>query len=86
VDEDKNKKNQWFGPKRNGYGFSTLVAVIIIVGSVTLAHDMHPSWFKPKTIGSGFTPATWEGWLITLSPIVVILLVTIGIYLKQRKP
>lgn len=23
-------------------------------------------WFRPKRIGIGWTPATWEGWLVTL--------------------
>jgi hypothetical protein len=23
-------------------------------------------WFRPKTIGFGWTPATWEGWLVTV--------------------
>ena len=23
-------------------------------------------WFGPKRIGWGFTPRTWEGWLVTL--------------------
>jgi hypothetical protein len=22
-------------------------------------------WFRPKLIGYGFTPNTWQGWLIT---------------------
>jgi hypothetical protein len=29
-------------------------------------------WFRPKTIGPGWTPVTWQGWLITLLFCVVI--------------
>ncbi|PHS17703.1 MAG: hypothetical protein COA78_02975 [Blastopirellula sp.] len=25
-----------------------------------------PNWFRPKTIGWGLTPVTWQGWLYTL--------------------
>jgi hypothetical protein len=28
------------------------------------AHDPRP-WFRPKEMGPGWTPATWQGWLIT---------------------
>jgi hypothetical protein len=23
-------------------------------------------WFKPRTFGYGWSPATWEGWAVTL--------------------
>ena len=23
-------------------------------------------WFRPRKFGVGWTPATWEGWLVTL--------------------
>jgi hypothetical protein len=29
-------------------------------------------WFRPKIIGPGWTPVTWQGWLITLVFCVVI--------------
>lgn len=26
----------------------------------------HPrTWFRPKRLGFGYSPATWEGWLAT---------------------
>jgi ABC-type sugar transport system permease subunit len=28
-------------------------------------------WFRPKSFGYGATPVTWEGWLVTLSSVVV---------------
>ena len=28
-------------------------------------------WFKPRTLGYGWTPASWEGWTVTLVWIVV---------------
>ena len=29
-------------------------------------------WFRPKTMGMGWTPQTWQGWLITLVFVVLI--------------
>lgn len=31
-------------------------------------------WFKRKMYGWGWTPATWQGWLVTIIYIVLILL------------
>jgi uncharacterized integral membrane protein len=31
-------------------------------------------WFKRKTYGWGWTPITWQGWLITLLYIVLLLI------------
>ena len=28
-------------------------------------------WFRPKSVGYGATPVTWEGWLLTLGSMVV---------------
>ena len=28
-------------------------------------------WFRPKSIGYGWTPITWEGWAITLGSMIV---------------
>lgn len=28
-------------------------------------------WFKPRTFGYGWTPASWEGWAVTLVWMVV---------------
>ena len=33
-------------------------------------------WFKAKRYGSGWYPATWEGWLVTL--LYVVLMVTVA--------
>ena len=29
--------------------------------------QLHPmsTWFRPKRFGFGWTPATWEGWVVT---------------------
>lgn len=37
-------------------------------------------WFGPKRIGIGYRPQTWEGWLVLLGgvAVVVVLLVTFG--------
>ena len=32
----------------------------------------HPrEWFRPKVVGIGWTPATWEGWVILAGIIAV---------------
>ena len=30
-------------------------------------------WFRPKTIGRGWSPNSWQGWLIVFLPGVVVL-------------
>jgi 4-hydroxybenzoate polyprenyltransferase len=30
-------------------------------------------WFKPKRYGYGATPVTWQGWLVTLATIFVVM-------------
>ncbi len=32
-------------------------------------------WFRPKRFGFGWTPATWEGWLVTLLLVAIIVVV-----------
>lgn len=34
---------------------------------------MNKYWFKPKTYGWGFVPISWEGWLMTLIFIGILL-------------
>lgn len=59
--------------------------IILEVVTVTLAPSHFPKWFKPKTVGAGFTPATWQGWLVTVGPILIILIVVNFIRYKQRQ-
>ena len=33
-------------------------------------------WFRPKRIGYGISPNTWQGWLIVVTFIIVVLVVT----------
>jgi uncharacterized membrane protein YbhN (UPF0104 family) len=33
---------------------------------------MSTYWFRPKRYGYGATPVTWQGWLVTLGSVVVI--------------
>ena len=35
-------------------------------------------WFKPKKYGIGATPSSWEGWLITLFFILIVLYTAIN--------
>jgi 4-hydroxybenzoate polyprenyltransferase len=32
-------------------------------------------WFRPKAFGYGATPATWQGWLVTLGYVVLAALI-----------
>ena len=41
-------------------------------------------WFKRKSYGWGWTPATWQGWASTL--LYVLLLVAFGLTLDQTSP
>jgi hypothetical protein len=62
-----------------------LLGVTIEIAVLFIAHAIQPSWFKPKTHGSGFTAVAWQGWLVTLGPILVFILAIYVIYLKQAK-
>jgi hypothetical protein len=44
--------------------------------------DRHPAagkrpWFGPKRIGWGYRPQTWQGWAITLIPVLVVILIIV---------
>jgi hypothetical protein len=34
--------------------------------------DSGRPWFGPKRVGYGISPKTWQGWLVTLAPVVLI--------------
>jgi hypothetical protein len=34
-------------------------------------------WFRARTSGLGWTPITWEGWLVTLSGMATVMAVNI---------
>jgi hypothetical protein len=36
-------------------------------------------WFRKKNVGYGFSPQTWQGWLVTLVPVIVIVAIIIAI-------
>lgn len=36
--------------------------------------DTSHYWFARKTIGWGWTPATWQGWLVTALYVVIVFL------------
>ena len=36
-------------------------------------------WFKRKLYGWGWTPATWQGWLVTLVYFILILILVLNI-------
>jgi hypothetical protein len=37
-----------------------------------------PQWFGPKRFGWGYSPRTWQGWLVTIVVVVVIAVVAIA--------
>ena len=41
------------------------------------------AWFRPKRIGWGFTPATWQGWLLTAAYIAGILVLAVTLAAHQ---
>lgn len=49
-----------------------------------MEHKTKPLWFKRKLYGWGWTPATWEGWAVTI--IYVILLLAFGFTLDETSP
>jgi hypothetical protein len=32
-------------------------------------------WFGPKRFGIGISPQTWQGWLVIIAPIVLIIVI-----------
>ena len=38
-----------------------------------MAESGNRDWFRRKHVGYGFTPQTWQGWLITFLPIIIII-------------
>ncbi|HEX4198900.1 MAG TPA: hypothetical protein VHZ26_15795 [Caulobacteraceae bacterium] len=36
-------------------------------------------WFRSRTLGYGWTPITWEGWLVTLGLCVALLAVNLAV-------
>ena len=40
-------------------------------------------WFKPKRYGYGATPVTWQGWVLTLGTVAV--MVVVSLYLRRTE-
>ena len=40
---------------------------------------MNRYWFKPKALGYGATPVTWEGWALSLGYLLLVLVWTLGL-------
>lgn len=36
---------------------------------------MSRPWFGPKRVGFGLRPQTWQGWLVIVVPVAIIILV-----------
>ena len=50
-----------------------------------MARSSNEYWFKPKTHGYGATPATWQGWLVTLGFVAVITFFSVAVMLAMRE-
>ena len=45
----------------------------------------HP-WFGPKTgMGWGWTPVTWQGWLVTLACVATMIILPLALF-RHRHP
>lgn len=42
-------------------------------------------WFKRKTYGWGWTPSTWQGWLVVLVYVAIIFLLSINIGIESTQ-
>jgi hypothetical protein len=43
-----------------------------------------PQWFRPKTIGWGLTPITWQGWVYTVVWAAVMIVPFVGLISSAR--
>ena len=46
---------------------------------------MNRYWFKPKALGYGATPVTWEGWALSLGYLLLVLVWTLGLIGSEPK-
>jgi hypothetical protein len=46
-----------------------------------MQQDRHRPWFRRRRIGFGWTPVTWQGWVITL---VVAVSVTVALHVLRH--
>lgn len=46
---------------------------------------MKTLWFKRKTYGWGWTPATWQGWGITIDYAVIVIMLSLFIGWNNQK-
>lgn len=50
-------------------------------GEPPMTAPQRKPWFRPKTIGRGWSPNSWQGWLIIFVPLVVALVLILLIVL-----
>jgi hypothetical protein len=43
-------------------------------------------WFRPKEFGKGYTPASWQGWLVIFGAIVVFLTLVFVAIARMAQP
>lgn len=63
-----------------------LLSIIVITAQTRFLYTTHMKriWFKRKLYGWGWTPATWQGWVITL--LYIMLLVVFGLTIDENSP
>lgn len=76
----------WFFLSYNAAGSALLAIVVIIAAMIPLflakREKPKPLWFKAHTYGYGWTPATWQGWL--LLAIMLFLSVFVGFLVSDH--
>jgi len=46
---------------------------------------MNNIWFKRKTYGWGWTPVTWQGWLLVVGYIILVLLLSLAVEGESKR-
>jgi hypothetical protein len=48
------------------------IVLVVMLASFGVSKQF-PAWFKPKDVGIGIQPATWQGWLVAGASVSVVL-------------
>lgn len=69
----------WFFVAHDASG-SALLAVIVVIAAMipfflSKQERPHPLWFRAHRYGYGWSPATWEGWVLLLMMFILALFV-----------
>jgi len=94
INEPEEKKRLWFGPKRNGYGYTPrtwqgwLYIVVGVAAQVAIAFGaphLWPAWYVARANGQGWNAVGWQGYAVALAPAAVVLAGLWYVFRIQRK-